>query len=151
MLIGGGRSEMTVDVGDGEDLRSLVLDFRHFTAPKEDVYVPDILTLLEAATTDAWKAEIADLRCDWDRAMDGAGQVVVNGKQYTGKKSFDLIVNGRLFHSDPAKRTEFDQLPDGAQSLIRGQFNTFVLHAVEVLEAISRVVVEARQIGTLTV
>lgn len=151
-LIGGGQTEMSVDVGDVEDLRSLVLDFRHFMAPKEDVNVRDIIALIEGATTEpAWRAEFRDLGRAWEAAMAGAGQVVVNAKSYTGKESFNLVVNGWLFHSDKAKRVELDQLPDGAKSLIRGQFNTFVLHAVKVLGGISRAIVEARRIGVLKV
>ena len=152
IVMGGGQTEMSVDVGDDEDLRSLVLDFRHFMAPREDVHVPDILSLVDAAIADdEWKAEFEGLLHVWERAMAGAGQVAVNRRLYTGRESFNLIVNGRLFHSDLAKRTELEQLPIGAQSLIRGQFNAFVLHGVEVLGAISRAILEARRNGVLSV
>jgi hypothetical protein len=113
---------LTADVGDEEDLRSLLLDFRSFLAQKEDTYANRIFNILEQQLTDEELKEIARTHREaWKKDLAGNARAVANGHTYSAEEAFNLIINGDLFHMDEQKAQEYASLPQPIQILLRTQ------------------------------
>ncbi len=129
-----GASTFTTDAGDEEDLRSLLLDFRSFLSPTEDVFANRIFNILEQTLLDEeLKQANRQNREAWKLACHGYISVVVNEKVYTAEQCFDLIVNGDLFHMDEQKAAEFSSLPLVMRSMMSQQMISLVLNGLQAL------------------
>lgn len=103
--IGGSVGEpatYSADIGDEEDLRSLLLDVRKLVMTNDDAHFPGISNLLELRLTDD---ELRDAnrfnRESWKVQMGGGSiRMVVDGVVLTNLRAFDLYVNGSVFHND---------------------------------------------------
>jgi len=127
-------TRFSFEFGNDEHFRSLLLDLRKFFAPREDVYFEGICQILDAALQDAELREAAGHNLSWWRAaQEGKFQLMADGKRYTAKAAFDLIVNGHLFHLDEAKAAEYDAFPDYIQKSLDINMRQLCMTAVNIL------------------
>jgi len=93
--------QVTTNLGDEEDLRSLMLDVRKFFLNQEAAHFLTVTNLVERRLTDQ---ELKDFnrtnRDSWRSAMNGGIGYQMNGVAYDAEKMFNLMVNGGLFHYD---------------------------------------------------
>jgi len=144
------RTAFTADVGDEEDLRSLLLDFRSFLAPKEDAHANRIFNILELRLTDEELKEVARTHREaWQKVLAGDGRAVVNGRVYSAEEAFDLIINGDLFHMDEQKAQAYASLPQPIRLLLQNQMVRLVIHGLELLWLTRNLINEARRRGSL--
>jgi hypothetical protein len=133
------------NVGDNDDLRSLLMAFRPFMSDREDVFVNSVFNDLDNLLRG--KPEHADLldaerhaRAEWKLALRGDVNLMVNGKSYQAEDCFDMLVNGDLFHSDPIKIAEREKLTPMIQGLAKTNMTNMVLTCFYVLRAIQEIV-----------
>jgi hypothetical protein len=144
------QTAFTADSGDEEDLRSLLLDFRSFLAPKEDVHANRMFNILEKLLTDnELKQDARANREVWKRVLAGSVRAVVNGHAYSAQDAFDLIINGDLFHMDEEKAQEFAGLPEPIRLMLQTQMVQLVIDGLGVLWATRNLILEARNRGAL--
>ena len=123
-----------MDLGDQEDLRSLLMDFRPFVSDKEDVFAPRVFNLLEQMCTDQDLIDAArHNRKAWKSLMGGAMPAYVDGRKYDAAGSLDLVLNGELFHMDGDKVDEFARLPEIVQEVLRHTVASTAIQALRVL------------------
>jgi hypothetical protein len=138
------QTRFTADSGDEEDLRSLLLDFRSFISPQEDVHAYRIFKILETRLTeDELRDHARQNRADWKKVMVGRVHAVVNGRAYTGEDAFNLIINGDLFHMDEAKAEEYAALPLPIRQMLQTQMVELVISGLAVLWATHNIVLAA--------
>jgi len=143
-------SSFTFDTGDDEDLRSLLMAFRPFTAPREDVFANDVFDDLERhLTNDELKEATLVNREVWHAAMRGPMMLVVNDKQFQAKDCFNLVVNGDLFHHDEKKAAEYAALPEFMQRMVFGQMTGLVIDGMRALGPTRHVILRALEGGHL--
>lgn len=143
-------TSMTFDTGDHEDLRSLLVAFRPFTAPNEDVFANDIFDALERHLTDAEMREAALHNHEvWRFAMRGPMMLVVNDKQFQALDCFKLVANGDLFHHDEKKAAEYAALPEFMQRMVFGQMTGLVMDGMRALGPTRYIIVKAFEGGHL--
>ncbi|MHB1009914.1 MAG: hypothetical protein ACYC1E_11910 [Propionibacteriaceae bacterium] len=141
----------SADLGDPEDLRSLLMDFRPFVSAKEDVYVPRIFNLLEQMLTDQGLIEDArQNREAWKTLMAGLVPVYVNDHKYDAEHSLDLILNGDLFHMDVDKSEEIERLPGLVQDVLRHNVASTAIQALTVLWPTKNIIEMAFAQGALS-
>jgi hypothetical protein len=88
-------------LGDVEDLRSLMLDFRKLVAEGEDANFYAICNVVEKGVTDASTLEILrGNRAAWKAALRGDAAFNINGTELQGLKHVEAWNNGVLFHGD---------------------------------------------------
>lgn len=139
-----GESSFSTHVGDEEDLRSLLLVFRSFMAPNEDVHASAIFNLIDQRVTDeAMRTTARSLRADWNSTMEGSVRVIANGETFTAKDCFDMRVNGELFHDDPVKKSKYDQLPGFLQGMVDQQMAALTIGGLQILAAVRDLVRQA--------
>jgi hypothetical protein len=139
-----------IDTGDDEDLRSLMLDFRKFLASREDVHFPRIAGIVERRVTDEdLRSGSRQNRQGWKRVLAGDIQMHANGHNYTRERCFDIVVNGKLFHTDLAKAEEFDQLPAECQGFVSASVAVLVIRGLEVLSAERNLIRRAIGLGAV--
>lgn len=144
-------SELTTDLGDDDDVRSLMIDFRSFVSPKEPAFANRVFNELERRLSDdTLKEHARSNRVHWDRAKAGGGQVVNNGVIYTAERAFDLRINGEIFHSDEAKRAEWDALGPWIQAMLRTMVNGFIIDGLYALHPTRNLVNQALKEGLLS-
>jgi hypothetical protein len=146
------QSAFSMDSGDEDDLRSLLLDFRLFMSAREDVFANGIFNLLEQRLMDDEFREVARGNRDaWRGAMAGSsGPVIVtNDKQYRAADCFDLRVNGDLFHIDKKKAAEYDVLPEAFQGMVHHSMIGLVIAGIKVLWPTRNLVVDALEKGLI--
>ena len=131
-----GDLAVDMDLGDTEDLRSLLLDFRKFLADGEDVFFNRVANIVGRAVTDP---ELHDAhrqnREAWKQVLGGDLQLVANDHIYTRAHCFDIMVNGKWFHGDADKAAEFDHLPVELQGFVLSNVNALVIKGLGVLHA----------------
>ena len=127
---------------DQEDLRSFLLDFRHFVSQKEPVYLPKVYNLCHRGlSSDGLKQEIIKARASWKEALRHNGiNVIIRGKRYPPEHVCDLWVNGVYFHSDLEKRRELEALHLDQQFLLRHYFHMFLAEATRNILFVGNVV-----------
>lgn len=97
---------LETNLGDDEDVRSLLLEVRKFFADREDVHFPHIANLVERFVDDD---ELRDAnrvnRQGWKQALGRGSGIALhaNGVNYNPERCFDIVINGQLFHDDAAK------------------------------------------------
>lgn len=135
------KTEFTFDIGDEDDLFSVMSAFRQFTADREDTHFPKICNLLEQRLTDA---ELRDAnranRQAWQQAEQGGVLLQIPGQNLTHRACYDLWLNGEIFHSDADKERVFKGLPEYVQGFIRTAAASFVIDGTRVLHAQRNVV-----------
>jgi hypothetical protein len=127
----GGTAPSTFDFGDEDDLRSALVAFRRFTAPREDVYFPGIANLVQQhVESERCRSNFRGLRENWNHARGGGSDLVFNGVHLDG---FDLVVNGAMFHDDAEKESILRSLPEIMIGMLRTQMANFVIDGSQVL------------------
>ena len=130
---------METNLGDDEDVRSLLLEVRKFFSDKEDVHFPRIANLVELAVKDK-DEELHDAnranRQSWKQALGSSGITLhANGINYVPERCFDIVINGQMFHDDAAKAAEFEHLPPELQAWVLTNVNAVVLAVLRILHA----------------
>ena len=145
---GGG---ITLDTGDEEDVRSLLLDFRTFFLQKEDVNFNRISNLLARYLTDAELIDANKQNKDqWKWVTQSGGvRLIHNEEIFTPERCFDLVIYGEMFHLDAAKAAEFAGLPSFFQQMARVRVNDMVISCLRVLHAQRNLINEAFSRGAL--
>lgn len=145
------HAAFTADSGDEEDLRSLLLDFRSFLAPQEDVHAYRIFNILELRLTDdELKRAARENREDWKKILAGRARAVVNSRAYSAEDAFNLIINGDLFHMDVQKAEEYAGLPQPIRLMLQTQMVQLVIYGLGVLWATRNIIIETRNRGALS-
>jgi hypothetical protein len=110
-----GSATITLEQPEEHALRSLLLEVRKLDAPKEDLYLPEIIEIVRSRLTDpddillidAWKAS-------YDELQVNAGPYKipdpVTGQLLSGRDLFVLWVYGGLFHDDYDKQQKLEAL-----------------------------------------
>ena len=134
----------TSDLGDNEDLRSLLLDFRKFVSDDEDTFYYKIANIVEVSIPDVdLKAANRTNREGWKQVLTGDIQLHVNGVNYDRERCFKLLVNGKWFHSSAELEAEYDGLPAEFQSFILANVNALAIKSINVLVAERNLIREA--------
>lgn len=124
------------DLGDIEDVRSLMLDVRKFFLQQEAAHFPSIANILEQRLTDD---ELRDAnrtnRDSWKRASRGGLAFEVHGTKYDAAKMFDLMINGGLFHFDDQLAATWDGLDPMSQGLMQSEVHGLVINCVRIAHA----------------
>jgi len=120
-------------LGDEDDVRSLMADLRKFLAPGEDVYFHRIANIVERAVTDEEMREANRHNREGWKIVRTEGLVRSEPHNRTPETWFDLIVNGEVFHDDEAKRAEFESLPEDLQAIGRATVNAMLFRMLQVL------------------
>jgi hypothetical protein len=123
---------------DEEDVRSLLMAYRKFHAPKEDVHFYRIANIVErlAATDPELLAANRTNRDSWRRLDETPSiRVVLNDHAYAPKDWFAVWVNGGLFHDDPGYAGVFDSLDNVSRAIARATVHDMVLGGVRVIHA----------------
>jgi hypothetical protein len=140
------QTAFTGDTGDEEDMRSLLLDFRSFLAPKEDVHAYLIFNILEVRLTDdELKQHARDNRQDWKKVLAGNTHAVVDNHAYSAEDAFNLIINGDLFHMDEEKTREWARMPQPIRLMLQAQMVQLVIYGLSVLWATRNIVIAAQE------
>jgi hypothetical protein len=120
------------NLGDEEDVRSLMTDLRKFLAPREDVYFLDIADIVERAVTDDEMRGANRHNLDNWRIVRTEG-LMRSDDGRTPEIWFKLITNAEVFHNDPAKVAEFESLPEDLQAIGRATVNNMLMRMLQVL------------------
>lgn len=136
-------------LGDEEDVRSLMTDLRKFLAPGEDVYFYRIANIVELAVTDQeMRGANRHNREGW-KIVRTEGLVRSEPHNRTPEAWFDLIVNGEVFHDDAVKRAEFGSLPEDLQAIGRATVNAMLFRMLQVLWPERNLITTAFERGAL--
>lgn len=139
------RTVFETTVGDEEHMRSLLLDFRPFVSPGEDLYFNHVCNLIERhLTVEELRATHRYNRAVW-KAVTTEGDIGlhVNGVNYTPERCFDLVVNGDIFHLDEQKAAEYASLPEPMRAWVHNSMVGMVINGFRVLIATRNLVVDA--------
>jgi hypothetical protein len=120
-----GVMRQRIDGPDEEDLRSLLLTFRHFISEDEPVFVARVLNECIAALTDSEVRQmVEEARTVWHRLIkSGPLDLSIDGVRYTPERCLDYWLNGHYFHSDEEKATTLETLSRNRDDvLVRWQF-----------------------------
>lgn len=141
---------MVVDLGDDEDMRSLLLDIRMFLADREDIVYRRISNILSRRLTDDELRDANEYnRKEWERALRGQMSLVIDEKAYTSGELFDLVVNGEIFHNDEAKAAEFEAIPDMMKSMALVNVNSMIIELIRIVHHERNVISRALATGAL--
>jgi hypothetical protein len=144
------QSTLEVDTGDQEDVRSLLIDFRSFVSPKEPEFANWVFNELERRlTSDEVRMEARMCRRYWDLAKELRTRGMVNDESFTAEQTFDLVVNGAIFHRDEAKREMWNLIPVVIQQEMLSILNGFVLEGLRTLAPTRHIVDRALTNGLL--
>ena len=113
---------------DEEQVKALVLDFRHLISKNEDVCVHRIHSICERRLIrQDVKQHLREARVGW-RAMLGRAchTLTVNGRTRGPDDVADLWINGHYFHNDVDLRNELDAMNHLQQGLLWRQFLIYV-------------------------
>jgi hypothetical protein len=138
------------DLGDEEDIRSLLLDIRKLLASGEVVHFPAIANLLETRLTDDdLRADARVNRESWKRSLKGGFGLVLNGTGYDAEAMFNLLANGAIFHSDPDKVAEYERLDEMTRGMMAATVNQMIIDCVRVAQAQRNLVTKALADGSI--
>lgn len=142
--------ELTTDLGDIEDVRSLLLDVRKFFLNDEAAHFPSVANILEKRLTDN---DLRDAnrtnRRSWKNTMEGGLVYNHNGTCYTAERMFDLMVNGGMFHFDDVLAATWDGLDPMSRGMMQAQVHGLVLNCVAIAHAQRNVIRQALNHGSL--
>jgi hypothetical protein len=135
-----GATTSTVDLGDRDDVQSLMTDVRRFLAPGSDVQYEKVYRLLDVRLTDDDLREANQTNFDvWKQVLDGHGFQ----RRRTAYDNFRLVTNAEVFHDDPDKEAEFRAMSPVEQNLARMDVNMLLMDALDVLHPQGCLVVRA--------
>jgi hypothetical protein len=130
----GGPLLSSIDIGDAEDFRSLLLWFRRFVASDADAHFFSIANLVERELAHPFARErFREYRTAWASAMAGRLSLVIDEVQLKASAAFDLLTNAYLFHDDVDKEARFEGLPLPVQDLIETNVANLVIDCVGIL------------------
>lgn len=142
------QSTFEFDTGDEEDVRSLLIDFRSFVASKEPEFANWVFNQLERHLVDEeLRVAARNNRKYWDAAKAGPVRTLMNDRQFTAEQTFDLIVNGAIFHVDQDKAAVWSDLPEFVRQMMLTTLNRFVIDGLQVLVPTRNIVAEALEQG----
>jgi hypothetical protein len=121
---------------DEEDLRSFLLDFRHFISEREPVFINRIFNdCLRFLKSDELKTEIRKAKDEWEQVFvkSKAFPLIVNGRKITPAYILDLWIDGYYFHSNREKFQELQNMIQASWSLVR----MHILQSIPVLTSIT--------------
>ena len=146
-----GEIQLETDLGDDEDVRSLLLEVRKFLSDNEDVHFPRIANLVERTVDDAALRDANRTnRRIWKQALGSSSITLhVNGVNYLPKRCFDIVINGHMFHDDAAKAAEFEHLDPVCQAFVLTNVNALVLVVLGILHAERNLIMEAFDRGVV--
>jgi hypothetical protein len=128
---------------DIEDLRSFLLDFRRFIAPKEPVFISKVMNdILRFLSDDHLKEEVKKAQDEWKRIFHKMGDmsIIVDGKNLSPEYVLDLWINGFYFHDDIEKAEELERLMKDQFPFVRTQFISSLPALTNIIVYISNVV-----------
>jgi hypothetical protein len=140
------------NLGDDEDVCSLLLEIRKFFSDREDVYFPRIANIVEQVVADAELREANRAnRQSWKRALAGVGGIALHadGINYTPERCFDVVVNGELFHDDRDKAIAFERLVPEFRAFVLTSVNSLIIQVLGILHAERALITEAFERGAV--
>lgn len=127
---------------DEEDVRSFVLDLRHFLSDNEPVHLDRLFNLcLRYLKDDTIKGHVSDARKHWWQIQKQISfELTIDGQQMTPAHVADVLINGQYFHNDPDHRSELGCLSPMLRTTIDAHFLFFVVKATEVILYLANVI-----------
>lgn len=129
---------------DQEDMRAFLTDFRPFVMDGERVHLNRTMNVLDLSLTDSeLRVALREIRAGWKAALQGVIGFQFNGDTYRADRTFDLIVNGFIFHDDAAKREVLDSVGGLGHFFMERQLLNLLCDGVRVIVGVSNVINEA--------
>lgn len=136
--------EVERDVGDEEDVRSLMLEVRQFVSDGEQLHYPAIANILERRLDDdELHAANRENRVRWKQAVVGQMGFSFNGTSFDALGLFRLYIYGGIFHSDAEKVKTWQLLAEPSQSLALVTINRFLVDVLRVVHATGNIIEKA--------
>jgi hypothetical protein len=107
-----------------EALRSWLMAVRLLDAPREDIYLPDVLDLLEAMPIrDSTREMVGAIRQQWQDAQTTLAFIALEDTQgpITPRDAFELLAYVHHLHRDPLKQARMAAMPPGFREVVRQQ------------------------------
>jgi hypothetical protein len=138
---------VSVKLLDENDLRSFLVTFRQFIAPKEDIQLNKVYKTCIAGlkSNNDLKERLLEARNTWRDALRSAGSIEFEENMYSGEKAARLWMNGYYFHSDLKQYEYLEKLLSHNWPYIQLHFGNFVVDATRVIIYTGNVVEYARK------
>lgn len=147
----GEPEKVTADLGDEEDLRSLMLDVRKFFLQEEAANFNAVANLLYQRLQDSGlKDASVKNREAWNKVLKGDGVLVDEHQQpVRSEQMFHVMVYGGMFHDDATLLEQWNGLDEGFKAMYRAEVNVMVARCVDVAAHQARVIESALATGAI--
>lgn len=132
------------DLGDEDDVRSLMLEFRKFVSDKDDAHFESICNIVYRSVEDSEvRAWVNTNRATWTQVFVGDIEFDLDGVKFRGRSALDVWVNGVLFHNDPVKEAAYNKVePHILRPMFHAEMNRMVIHGLLTVGAMRNVIEE---------
>lgn len=137
---------------DEENLRSFLLIFRQFIAPKEPIHINKICNLLFQGlrTNNDLRNYLVQAREQWQQTLgkNGAG-IKFEEQTLSTKDVANLWINGYYFHNDLEKYDQLEKMFGFGLPFVKAHFVNFVVDATRVIIYLGHLAAYAMRKGLL--
>lgn len=132
---------------DENDLRSFLLTFRQFIAPREDIQLNKVYSTCFRGlkTNNDLKERLLESREAWKQALNSAGNIKFEEQTYSGEQAAIMWMNGYYFHGDLEKYEQLEKLMARGWPFVQMHFGNFVVDATKVIIHMGHLVAYARK------
>jgi hypothetical protein len=104
-----------------EAFRSWLMAVRILDAPREDIYLPAVMDLLEGQPIcDETRELVGMIRGHWTNAQTSLGVQMIDGEgTITSREAFELVVYAQHLHRDPIKEARVNAMDPAFWILVR--------------------------------
>lgn len=119
-----GKTSLHANNPDEEDLKSFLIDFRHFISKKEPVFINRIYNICQKYLICSHvKRVAAESYKNWKEYYKNKYlKFMFDGKILSPEYVTNLWINGIYFHNDESKRIEIDKLIPIGKSVFKKRF-----------------------------
>ena len=121
---------------DEEVLRSFLLTFRQFMAPKEPVFINRIygISLKRLEPTNKLRDQLIEARKAWLKALKNNGiGLVFNEQELSPEYVAKLWLNGYYFHNDDDKYVTLERMLGHELAFVKAHFMEFLIQATGII------------------